>query len=424
MFYPKKLGPRSIAVLLVCLLFRAAPAQEHTLTLEETFRLAQAASPELGAAQCRLEGARALEKGAGALSNPQVRLSSTPLGQPENGANSLVQSLEIGGQRGLRRRAAEAQVSVNSLVADQTLRQTLLDAGMLYYDFWQAHQTSLVSAEQVALAEALVGTARKRYQVGEIALAEVQRVELNLAQANQTKVSAAATESIARVRLNLRLGRPPDTPIEQPGRSLPDLPEAPGFEPLGLELPDLLCGVEQRPEHRIAQEQVRQAHLGAELASRSGYPDLQLSLLQPSLLHSGGSVQLSVVFPLFDWGSLGAQVAQKQQEVRALELEAQVQDRTLQFEIQQAWIRYLEAKKRREMSEDVATGYLSLADRARLGYEVGVLNLVEVIDQQNAYKQALLSWIAAEADFQKAVLQLRWVSFLPMTPTTEGVEKS
>lgn len=421
MFYLARLGLCHIAVLLISLLLSQSVLAEE-LTLDEVFRLAKAASPEFGAAEFRLSGARALEKGAGALTNPQVRLSATPVGQAENGANSIVQSLEVAGQRGLRSRAAQAQVSLSSLLVEQTLRQTLFDAGVLYYDYWQAHQASLVTVEQVALAEALVQTARKRYEVGEIALAEVQRVELNLAQANQTKVSALASESISLVQLNLRLGRPTEAPLEQPGRSLPELPRAPGYEPLDLELPDLLSRAEYRPEYGISQEQIHQARLGAKLASRAGYPDLELSLLQPNLGRSAGSVQLSVVFPLFDWGGLGAEVAQKEQEVKALELEAQVQTRTIQFEIEEAWIRYREAKKRREISEDVATGYLALADRARLGYEAGVLTLVEVIDQQNAYRQALLSWISAETDFQKAALQVRWVSFLPMAPQTERLD--
>jgi outer membrane protein, heavy metal efflux system len=423
MFYPTKVGLCRITVLLVSLLLHPVLAEDQTLlTLDEVFRLAQSASPELGAANYRLEGARALEKGAGKLTNPQVRLSGTPVGQPENSANSIVQSLEIAGQRGLRRRAAQAQVSINSLLASRTLQQTLFDVGVLYYDYWQARQASLVTLEQVALSEALFQTAQKRYEVGEIAQAEVQRVELALAQANQAKASALASESIAQVQLNLRIGRPAEMPIELPGHSLPDLPKAPDHKPIELDLEDLLSRAELRPEYLIAQEQIRQARLGVDLASRAGYPDLELALLQPRLAQSGGSVQLSVVFPLFDWGGLGAQVAQKEQEVNALELDAQVQARTIQFEIREAWLRYLEAKKRRDISEIVALGYLTLADRARLGYEVGVLTLVEVLDQQSAYRQALLSWLSAEADFQKASLQLRRVSVLPMNVESEGIE--
>ena len=421
MFSPRP-GWLCIAILIAGAFSTLVSAQEvSSLTLDEVFRLARDASPEFRAAVYRWEGAQALEQGAGFPANPQVRLSGT-VGQPENSANSLVQRLEIAGQPGVRRRSAEAQVSINSLLASKTLRQTLVQVGFSYYDFWQAQQASLVATEQVRLSQSLLTTAEQRYKVGEIAQAEVQRVELNRAKALQDQVSAVAAESIARVQLNLKLGRPTEWNLVLPGSSLPNLPQAPGPMLQDIELDALLAGASVRPEMEIAQVEIRMARLGADLISRESYPDIEVTLAQPRLASTGGYAQLSLVFPLFDWGGVGARLTQKRREVSALEADAAVISRTLELEIRQAWILYQEAKQRRELSRDVALGYLTLADRARLGYEAGVLTLLEVIDQQTAYRQALSSWLVAESSYRKAWLNLRWVAFLPLSENSSELE--
>jgi cobalt-zinc-cadmium efflux system outer membrane protein len=87
----------------------AAPAAPPSLTLDEAIRVALAGHPALRAAAQEVAGAQAAVQGAKALPSPEVLV--TPAGTVDDSQLSLLQSLELNGQRSARTAAARARVS-------------------------------------------------------------------------------------------------------------------------------------------------------------------------------------------------------------------------------------------------------------------------------------------------------------------------
>ncbi|HXE71019.1 MAG TPA: TolC family protein [Candidatus Nitrosotenuis sp.] len=416
----RALAAMSLILALLCAGTRAAPeASRPALPLlpREAMVLALEHHPALAAARRRALGAREFAEGAGAQPNPELRLAAVR-GDPQESAQLLVQRLEVGGQPGLRARAAgaEAQAAFQDLLALQ--RQVTSRAAVAYYDLWEAVQRTALARTRLELARELEETSRRRYEVGEISRHLHLLTELERSRAEAELASAEAQEEAARGTLNLLLGRPPQAALELPLPSQDGAPQAPALpfpEPESLEA--LRREAPARPEVESLQQRARAARLEADLAARAALPDLELAAYRSSLgpLAEEG-VSLTLVAPLFDWGLLGAEQTRRRREAEARALDAEARRLEVDLEIQAAWQVFQASRRRRGLLRAQVERYQSLAAMARRGYEAGLLGLVEVLETERSFRQAVLDYVAAEAAYHRGLLEVRRASGAPLLP--------
>lgn len=388
-------------------------------------RQALAADPRLKKAHALTEGAQAYAQGAGALPNPVLQLSAVA-GDADESANSLSQTLEIAGQPRLRRRTAEEAALASAATEEALRREIELETVEAYYGLWERAALDNLARLQLELAQELQGAALKRLQLGEISTSEHFRSQLLTAQAEATQAQAESDLKIAQQSLALLLfGK--EAPIEFPATSS-ELPKAPEFA-LPPEFEILVAreeGPQARPELEAARREALSSELEAELASRAGAPDLQLSAYRSTLGHSHSQVleqgvQLSLVIPLFDWGQLGANHARQAKLAEARHYDVEILQRQVQAELGTARAQYEAAFKKLQAMADQASRHLFLSKTARQGYEVGLLSLVEVLDAQTAYRQGLQAYIEAEADYHRARLRLWWAAGQSLSQGFENI---
>jgi len=382
-----------------------AAAEDSLLTFREALSRALASSPDVHAARLRLEGARAWAKGAGALPNPELRLSGTS-GEAGEDSNALSQRLEIAGQPGLRSRQARAEAEAREHGLEQVCREVARETGAAYYGSWEATRRREVAEEKLRLAEELGKSSLRRLELGDISRNEHLRVELETARAQAELAEARGEEGATRVRLNLLMGR-------EAGAAL-RLPEAPGTPVLEEDsAPGPGTGILEerllrRPDLEALRAGARAAGLEAELAGRAGAPDLEFSAYRSRLFSRGAEqgVQLSLVVPLWDWGGAGAAKSRLRREAEASQqdLEAGVLRARSQFEADRQVLQAAQA--RLEVLAGQLERFQKLSDMAHRGYEAGLLSFVEVLDTQQAFRQALLDHHSAQATWHRARLDL------------------
>lgn len=374
---------------------------------DQVMREAVAAQPSVQAARFRLEAARGYADGIGAQPNPTLRLTGT-VGDPIEEANSLTFPFELGGRPRLRGESAreEAQARRQDLQAER--RRVALMAGQTYYDVWEAQAIWRIARERVVLAEEMAFSSRRRWEVGEISRNQSLRAELEAARARADETTAHADEQVARTRLNQWLARSSDQGLELPL----EIPPAPvGGEPGPAELAERPANL---PELEALRAEQRAAELQAELANRLGSPNLQLQLYRSrfvGVVEQG--IALSISFPLWDWGQFDAEYQRKVGLAQAAA--AVVAERLL--EVQQrtaaAATRYRAARERLAILQEQVERFVLLSNQARRAYDAGLMTLVEVFDTQNSYRQALQSYVSAQAEVQRTLLQLAWTVNAP-----------
>jgi len=387
------------------------PPLTMRVALERVFQM----HPALRAARHRVEASEAWARGAGAQPNPQLRLS-VPAGDPSEEANSLVQRLEIAGQPGLRSRIAERQVEQADARMQMQQRELAVRTIDAYYGLWAAQAIERLQIARVELARELQRGAERRLELGQIAETEALRTRLEAARAEAQLAQAQGDLRIARVRLNLLLQRPPEEHI-----MLTDNPAKANFwelteEPLPqMNRADVLQGAAQRPDVRSAELGAEVAHMEADLAGRQNWPDFEFEAYRSNLgARAEQGLRFSLVLPLWDWGHNRAVTERKEKEALVADDEAALTRLNAQEQVLEAWELFRVAGERRQLLHDQVQRYLRQAELTQRGYEAGLLSLVEVLEAQRAYRDAMLEFVAAETALQKRGWEVYWLSGGPV----------
>ena len=333
-------------------------------------------------------------------------------GDPDEGANSLIQVVEIAGQPGLRQKAADDTAAASAAAEAALVGKVELQAALAYYDYWEAAQVAVQANEQSHLAALLQKAAEGRLALGEISVNEKLRLDLLTQQTRTAQIEALGQLELAEQALAqlLEAGGPFELPNQGDALPLAPLLALNGETEL---LTAFEKDAESRPELEEARRQAAVAEWQARLAGRAGAPDLQLSAYSSTLGNTANTergVMLSLVVPLFDWGRLGAEYARDKKLAEARAYQVDIVRREVLSEVRAAATRYRVAQEQRRALAQQMAQSAELSRTSRMGYEVGLLGLVEVLDAITTYRQGLRAYIKAEADFHRARVGLWWAA--------------
>lgn len=248
------------------------------ITRENLVRCALSASLSVEAQRRGTEAARAREDAARAIlpSNPVLsargaRRTAADQGADFNWAAALAQELEIGGQRGARKRAAE----FGRVSEEQLLRATRRDAAA---DAWRAYFEAIAAREELLLVRHLEETTKR---VAEAAKAAADRglsagVEADVADASLVgiegaRVIAESKATRAAARLTSLLGGDPQMGLDISGTLAP-LPVAEHVRRV-----DSRRAAADRPEVRALEAEANAERSRADVFRRTRVPNPTLT---------------------------------------------------------------------------------------------------------------------------------------------------
>ena len=331
-------------------------------------------------------------KAAGLQPNPNLTLAATA-GDPGEDSNSLTQMLEISGQPALRRNIAGLNLEAAKNQRDAIHKQVAGNAYRNWLELWRAHRLMEMAQIRDYLLKEMVRVAKRRFEVGEIAENEALRVELASTQAETNLVEAIAEFNGARNSAAILLGVALDDYMPNPtemGSLLPDT----------LDLDTVMVSVNEHPEIRGKYLQLTALELGAELIRKERAPTLGLSLYRSSLIRTQGQqqgFQVSLSWPIFDWGSIRHRAESQMAQSRAFA--AEIEESLLQTRqsLAKVWERLQAARTNRTIIARQAERYEELAREARVAYDVGLWSLTDVLQTEQSYRQAGVELLEARA---------------------------
>jgi outer membrane protein TolC len=166
-----------------------------------------------------------------------------------------------------------------------------------------------------------------------------------------------------------------------------------------------------RPELLAARAELAARQAGVKIARAGAYPNFMLTGTHAHFDEwPGNSIRFGIAFPLWDHGTLRAR--RDEAQALAVEQEAVVADlkRQTRLDIQVAYNQAVRAAARMQRYRtDQLEQARMLADLARIGYEAGQTNYLELLDAQNTlqqtqagYRQAIVTTARARLTLERA----------------------
>ncbi|RJS23278.1 TolC family protein [Corallococcus sp. H22C18031201] len=383
------------------------------------------ADPKTQAALQGIEQAQGEAVTAGLLPNPSLAVTQSLL--PFPGSPFDAQSHQGGppqldlqvsypldallfGKRAAAQEAGRLGVDVARAEYDDVTRQRVQEALTAYYDVLQAAQLVELARSEVAQLERLEAVTERRVALGGAGAIEVDRARVARLAGSRRAVLAELARETALSRFRSRLGATGSTAQVEPSGNL-EVVEAPPP-------PDLDTALRLAEAHRPALlvARRRSALARAELTreQRAAWPTLsvtagytrqfqQQAIGFPDVNAWGAGLEVSL--PLLDRNQ-GA-IARGRATVRQSELLLESTRVEARAEVEQALATYATARQVvLTLDAQALESAASANQRVERAYELGGRTLLEVLDAQAAYRDALREHISANAELLRALHQL------------------
>lgn len=385
--------------------FAAQGPASDRLSLVRVRELARLASPERRAALATIEAARGRERQAGAYANPTLVLSHEQARHGETRNSQVIalveQPLELVGQARARRDAARhvreaAEAGMALVEADLDLAVT-----RAYAEAWAADRRAALVERMLAAFDRAIAVSARRLAAGDVSGLAHRRLALEGARWAAALANAELGRSTVRLALAALIAREPDSVVV-----LAELPlDPPIVEPVAPAVDALrLLAMERRPDLRAARSVATAAGAGVRVAERDRIPIPTVAAGYKSERSAGLAARLTgftlgFALPLPLWNRRGGLLDAAEAEARGRAADVAVVERRVLREVTTAY-HAVEAIERQRVALAPRLG--AAADTALAAAEAafteGDLTLVEWLDAQRAYHDAMATLITVEAE--------------------------
>ena len=375
--------------------------------LNSIIELALERNPTMAGAKASIEQTRGQQVLAGAYPNPSIMGSAGrgSIRDPSTGVSitertiTVEQPLEWVGKRAARQQAADAGVAGALAGMDETRVMVIGEVKGAFYQLLLAQQDVQLARENVKTVEDFVHLIQARVTTKESPKFELVKATVELQKTRKDLSRAENALLVARAKLNTVAGKALGESYVIQG----------DFEPVrpGLELNALIGqALDRHPAVRRQQKAVEQAELTIEHERASRIPNVAV-IGQYHREAGDESLTAGLAVPLPLWyrrqGEIGTAMGAHRR--------AQAERTRVQQELEQTITQHFqEVRTARDQMQVFEEGLLFQAkeayDIAQFSFRHGVASLLEVIDAQRVYRQALLEYAQARADHSIALARL------------------
>lgn len=395
---------------------KPVPAKPGAYTLAQLIDMARTKNPTLLAAERNLQAVRAQEIQAGVRQNPNLGVAGTDITEPDSSNNPYNYSVQIsrlferGNKREWRLDSARATTAQTEAQLQDTTRQTILTLKNAFTQMLMAKASLQLATDSLKEFQHEVDIARDRYQNGDLARIDFERLDLQLASFESDEATDLVNLRQASDQLQTLIGI--------------DAPTA-DFDITGDVVPPVVtqtqgeltqAALDKRPDYAAARFGISIAEANQKLAYANGTAD---PTLEAEYDRSGteNSAGFSVNIPLriFDRNQGNKKTAVFQTD--ASKFTAAAAHNQVISDVDQAWVNYVQSKRLSDRySEhylDETTDVLSIAQFA---FEHGGIALIDYLDAVRDTRTTDAAAISAYQQTWQAIHQLSAASATELVP--------
>ena len=323
------------------------------------------------------------------------------------GTVSLSQVVDISGVVRTATDAASLFSRIANLDVQRTRNDVVLQVKQAFYDVLRAQELVRVAEESLRNAEVRRKLAQAAVDAGVSPKLDVMRAEAAVAAAEQAVITARNALQLAKSAFNNVLGRRVDEPVEL----LPVDEQVPESADFNQYLQEALA---KRPEMIQANLGISLAENQITAAKRDQLPtvvvrgqwdfNLKTSTFQPR--ESSFTTIAAVQFKIWDSGQTQGRVEQARADVDKAKITIENVREGIALEVRNAYLGLQEAREKVAVAEKGLQAATESLRVARLRYEAGVSNQLELSDAELAYTQAEQNLVNARYDLRVAWARL------------------
>lgn len=316
---------------------------------------------------------------------------------------------------GLRR--ADKTVARAEAVREAAQQDLIIRVAQRYFDVLAAEdRLTSIHADRTAIARRLE-QAKQRFEVGLIAITDVQESQAAYDQAVADEIGAKRQLATAREFLReitgeyvTQLSAPkPDFPLQPPEKSERDW--------VDLSLSQNLNLVASRLDEKLARDEIsfrRNGHYptldlvaskGERVRDGDGTTDMFPSIIDESF--EGDSIGLQISVPLFTGGGTSSRVREAVYLHRASREQLQRVTRETERQSRDAYLGVLAEESRVKALKQAVASSRTALEATQAGFDVGTRTIVDVLNSQFALYAALTNYEQSRYDYILNVLRLK-----------------
>nr|WP_083434474.1 TolC family protein [Sphingomonas sp. Y57] len=380
----------------------AALAQSQTLTLDEAFRRALAASPQTASATARTEALTAARTAAGLRPQPTIEVMAENFGPPKREltdqfqvTGTYSQRIERGGKRDARVAVANRDLDLAQAEALVARLDIIAAVQRIYVEVQAAEATIGIAREKLAVTEELEREVRRRVGSARDPIFAGTRARTSVAEAKVDLELAIHARDAALNRLASFWGAETSADFVVPASDFLEFATSAG--PVIASPADMAVG-EARGKRAEAATELQRANTVKDPTISAG----------PRYLRTGDfGLVAGVSIPIGGRRLATARLAEAQAERRRIEADVAVERWNLNREIALSTEKVEESRHEAEaIRDDVVPVAEKTLKEVRSGYNRGFFSFTDVSAAQNALTAARSRMIAAARRFHEAKVDL------------------
>lgn len=413
-FSPQGTLPVLIRTLPIALLL-ALNVHAEDLSRTEAERLWRDNNRDLRIAASAVSGAKGDLAAADRAPNPNLSLSTSQISTHTGiGAGGLAdkaidavlrveQSWERGGKRDLRARTGRARVMAAENDAMDVARQGLIQLYNAYWDLKLATERERLTRSAAELARTSAGASEKRLKAGDIAAADLAKLQVDTLRAENDARSAVADREKAQYGLAVLIGR------EQDAQTIACADDWPPLESPAALMPGI-ADVNSRADVKAAGQRMEAATATRDGAIAMTVRDITIGLQYERYppaegLSPNNTWGISVAVPLFASRSYYAGEIRRAEADLVTAREGAERTRSLaRQEVARALSDLRASFERRQRLEQALLPAAERVARANeFAYANGAISLLDLLDARRTLRQTQQEAAAARNDYAKAL---------------------
>lgn len=408
----------AVALLLAVSGVLFGPAYGRELALSEVEQLVVRANRDVRAARRAAESAGAGILQADVRPNPVVSYNASSIGSnPGIGPGSIAskridsifridQVIERGAKRELRVSAAQGLERAARSDASDVQRQQLLAARSAYADLQFAQGKAGILSETAELFSRTYAAAQARLKAGDLAAADVSRVQVDVERAQNDLRAARGEVSRAQIALAYLLADEPSAPDLRASDAWPAVQAGDAVPGAG----DIARYVESRPDVLAAKARIEASDKLRELAKSQRTRDVSVGAQferAPGTLPTN-SLGFGVSVPLFLGNDFSGDIRRAEID-RYAAIDALERARAVALsEIARATADLRAAAERRARYEgSLLSAAQRAAQAAEFAFQRGATSVLDVLDARRTLRSVQLEALGARADYARALYAFR-----------------
>ncbi|GEN28315.1 hypothetical protein HVA01_19610 [Halovibrio variabilis] len=305
---------------------------------------------------------------------------------------------------------AERQIDQQVYLLAATEQQLLIDVASAYFDILRAHEVLEARFAQERAIGRQLEQAREQFEVGLIAITEVEEARATFDQSRADRIAAESNLQVAFEALEQLTGQRYAN-IEALGDGMPIALPEPSSRDYWVEQ-----AIERNPQVLAQQAGIEVARSGAEIARAGRLPTLNAfgnyqfsdnDIDGITGQDSSSQIGLRANLSIYTGGSTSASIRQGTYQLESSQYDFESQRRSSIQQVRSLYTQVSNDVETVEAREQAIVSNRSALEATRAGYEVGTRNIVDVLNAEQNLYNAIANYAEARYDYVVNLLSLR-----------------